>query len=701
MTYYLYSQWDTVQEAFNVHVDDVMDAMAEELAAHGDLMRALRNLAQRGMKGVRGSGFQGLGMITDLLKKRHTELLNRYTLDSILNEPRSHLDEIIQREKMALGIPEPTTDQIIDMPLTTPALVLPSLIHSKTILHTDQCSNIEQEDHLSPLTQGRQDSQQKKSLTFNQYKIFETLSTPRFCECLTILKDYMFSCPESQIKFDILVNDLRNQSICYLVGSIFARIIDLSKNEYENLKSLLRPINIMLDQQIWGEQSNYIDFLEEFADILASTIPQTREELVKHLTHQFAPMQSLLNSLSENLRSELETILICPFSDVQLTAELNKLRSNLDFLSPIERQIYHFSGTEVLQLDMAIQVITELQKIEELQERFSNLKRLDELNDNDAEALTHILGLEWRQEVDKMLILTTLIIQEGYAKQKGDGLILSLKAVRKIGYMLLRQISHRIKLHKNGAHASHRRGFSFEARNESKPYEFGDQFNLDIQQSMFNAIRRTGKTASIRMQLEDFVVFNPEQSGNCSTVLLLDTSRSMGSNGCFEAAKKVALALSSLIKIRYPRDNLHVVGFSEYANEIPYEDIPLTNWGSYYPGTNMHHALIVARRLLARHHDGFRQILMVTDGEPTAHLEQGIAYFNYPPTWRSIEQTLLEVHRCTKEKISINIFMMENDPYLIRFVQEVARINRGRYFLSSSNNLGLDIITDYIKMKER
>jgi uncharacterized protein with von Willebrand factor type A (vWA) domain len=216
-----------------------------------------------------------------------------------------------------------------------------------------------------------------------------------------------------------------------------------------------------------------------------------------------------------------------------------------------------------------------------------------------------------------------------------------------------------------------------------------------------NAVRRNGKGTPVRMVPEDFEVFRTENLNQCSTVLMLDQSRSMGLNGCFEAAKKVALALHSLIKMQYPRDRLYVIGFSEYAHELQHEDIPSSSWGSYYPGTNMQHALVIARRLLSQQRYGTRQVLMITDGEPTAHLEQGIAYFNYPPTWRTIEQTLLEVKRCTKEGIIINTFMMEQDPYLMRFVQEITKINRGRAFYSSPGHLGEYIVTDYINNKRR
>jgi uncharacterized protein with von Willebrand factor type A (vWA) domain len=265
----------------------------------------------------------------------------------------------------------------------------------------------------------------------------------------------------------------------------------------------------------------------------------------------------------------------------------------------------------------------------------------------------------------------------------------------------LQDIFNRLKLGRHGGHRVDRRGLGIEATHDTKPYEYGDHFNLDLQQSVMNSVRRQGKGTPVRMRPEDFEIFQNENLNQCSTVLMLDQSRSMGLNGCFEAAKKVAMALHSLIKTQYPRDNLYIIGFSEYAHELRHEDIPTSTWGSYYPGTNMHHALMIARRLLGKQRYGQRQVLMITDGEPTAHLEQGLAYFNYPPSWRTIEQTLLEVKRCTKEGIIINTFMMEQDPYLMRFVQEVTRLNQGRAFFSSPHHLGEYIVTDYINNKQR
>jgi uncharacterized protein with von Willebrand factor type A (vWA) domain len=389
------------------------------------------------------------------------------------------------------------------------------------------------------------------------------------------------------------------------------------------------------------------------------------------------------------------------FNDEALAAELAELQANLDFLSADERQSYEFSGTEGVPLEQAMRLMDELQKVDKLQEQLANVGRQGSLEDVDAEALAQILGPEGQRELEKLRELERRLEEAGYLRRKGERLELTPKGIRKIGLKALQDIFNRLQIGRQGGHRTDRRGVGIEATHDTKPYEYGDHFNLNLQQTVMNAVRRQGPGTPVRVRQEDFEVYQNENLNQCSTVLMLDQSRSMGLNGCFEAAKKVAMALHSLIKMQYPRDHLYIIGFSEMAQELRHEDIPTATWGSYYPGTNMHHALMIARRLLSRHRYGQRQVLMITDGEPTAHLEQGMPYFNYPPSLRTIEQTLLEVKRCTKEGVIINTFMMEQDPYLMRFVQEVTRINRGRAFFSSPGHLGEYIVTDYINNKRR
>ena len=178
-------------------------------------------------------------------------------------------------------------------------------------------------------------------------------------------------------------------------------------------------------------------------------------------------------------------------------------------------------------------------------------------------------------------------------------------------------------------------------------------------------------------------------------------SRSMILRGCFRAAKKVALALNSLIKGQFPRDNLYIVGFSYYAKELKPESLPQLTWNEWVYGTNMQHGFMLSRQLLARHKGGNRQIIVITDGEPTAHFENGRVEFSYPPTWRTFQETLKEVQRCAREQITVNTFMLERSYSLMSFVEQMTKINRGRAFLSTPDRLGEYILVDYVKQKRR
>ena len=222
-----------------------------------------------------------------------------------------------------------------------------------------------------------------------------------------------------------------------------------------------------------------------------------------------------------------------------------------------------------------------------------------------------------------------------------------------------------LKRDRIGGHAIQRRGAGGDQTDETKAYEFGDPFLLDLKETVMNALERTGPGTPIRLAPNDFEVYRTELRTQAATVVMLDMSRSMLNNGYFLPAKKVALALSALIRGQFPRDALYIVGFSLYARKFTAEQLPTLSWSEWNIGTNMHAGFALSRQLLARHKGGNKQILMVTDGEPTAHLEGGVADFNYPPTERTLRETLKEVERCTRERITINTFMLEQSPWLV------------------------------------
>jgi uncharacterized protein with von Willebrand factor type A (vWA) domain len=216
-----------------------------------------------------------------------------------------------------------------------------------------------------------------------------------------------------------------------------------------------------------------------------------------------------------------------------------------------------------------------------------------------------------------------------------------------------------------------------------------------------NAVQREGQGTPLNIIPSDFEVYRTEYSTRSSTVLMIDMSRSMFYSDSFTSAKRIALALDSLIRSKYPRDTLELIGFSRIAEPLKQVDLPTLRWNEYEQGTNMQHGFQLARQMLGRHKGANRQIIIITDGEPTAHIENGQVYFNWPPMPRTFQETLREVVRCTRDGIKINTFMLERTPMMIEFVNDLMRINGGRVFYATPDRLGEYILVDYVANKRR
>jgi uncharacterized protein with von Willebrand factor type A (vWA) domain len=281
------------------------------------------------------------------------------------------------------------------------------------------------------------------------------------------------------------------------------------------------------------------------------------------------------------------------------------------------------------------------------------------------------------------------------------GLELTARGVRRIGQKALRDLYARLKRDRFGDHPISVRGFGSEHSDETKAYEFGDAFNLQVEQTLMNALRREGPGRPVGLQIDDFEVYRSELAATCATVLMIDMSRSMPLRGYFYAAKKVALALDALIRSQFPRDHLSVIAFSEYARPIPPSQLAELSYNEYVYGTNIQHGLMLARQYLNRRQDANKQVIIITDGEPTAHMEGGKAQFFYPPMPETFQRTLLEVQRCTRDHIVINTFMLDNDYHLVSFVKQMTKLNGGRAFFTSADRLGDYILLDYVDRKFR
>jgi uncharacterized protein with von Willebrand factor type A (vWA) domain len=317
----------------------------------------------------------------------------------------------------------------------------------------------------------------------------------------------------------------------------------------------------------------------------------------------------------------------------------------------------------------------------------------------DLDQARELLGDDAARSLEELARLAKMLEEAGLIEQREGRMELTPKGIRRIGQRALGDLFRRLLQDRQGRHEIERSGAGNEMAHDHKPYEFGDPFHLDVNQTIRNAIWRQGTGTPVRLLPDDFEIERTEQLTRSSTVLMLDVSLSMEMRGRFLAAKKVAMALHALISTQFPRDYLGMVSFGRVAREVKPERLPEATWDFEW-GTNMQHALLLARRMLGPH-GGRKQIIMITDGEPTAHIEGGEAWFDYPPSPRTIEMTLREVQRCTKDDIRINTFMLEDNFYLREFVERMMRMNRGRAFFTTPETLGDYVLVDFLEQKRQ
>ena len=360
-----------------------------------------------------------------------------------------------------------------------------------------------------------------------------------------------------------------------------------------------------------------------------------------------------------------------------------------------------------MSLDGALAQIARLQAMERLEDALTDVDGPGDLADIDRDQVRELMGDDAVRDLDALDDLARRLEEAGYLTRDGDRLELTPRGSRKIGQKVLDDLFARLQRDAFGGHRVDRGGRGGEREETTKPFEFGDPFHLDLRGTLTNALAREENAPArrgargVRLTADDFEVYRTEQMTRTATVLLVDMSRSMLLRGCFLAAKKVAVALDTLIRTQYPRDHLSVIGFAYYAREIRPGALAELSWHGYEYGTNLQHGLLLARRILAREASANKEIVVITDGEPTAHFEGGQVEFSYPPTRRTITETLREVQRCTKEGITINTFMLERSRALAEFVAHMTKLNRGRAFYATPERLGEYVLVDFVGRRSK
>ena len=641
-----YSRWDGSQQLADLDADDLLGAMSDDLMSDGDLRNALRRMLQRGLQNPSMPGLQNL---MDRLRKRRQEQLDRYDLGSALEDIKKKLDEVISTERKGIERQVPNA--------------------------SERAKKLEPLDQLPPDPAGR----------------------------IKQLQDYNFTDPEAERLFQELMKQLQQQMLQPFMQNMKQSLQNMSADDLKRMRGMLRDLNQMLRQRAEGDEPDFEAFKQKWGQNFPGV--ESLDELLEQLGRQAGQLQSLLDSMSPGQRRQLQEMMSSLFmKDERLEAEMAQLAMHLDQLGLTEefRRRYDFRGDDDLSMQEAMKLMDELQKMEELERQLRRVQSPDDLNKIDPIDVEKLLGEESAQDLERLKELTKKLEEAGYLERKGDRLELTARAIRKLGDKALKDIFATLKRDRFGRHQIERRGAGGDPTDEAKRYEFGDPFLLDLKKTLMNAVERNGAGTPIRLSPDDFEVLRTELSTQASTVVMLDMSRSMINNGYFLPAKKVALALTSLIRGQFPRDNLYILGFSLYAKKFKAEDLPKLTWSEWNIGTNMHHGFQVSRQLLGRQKGGNKQIIMITDGEPTAHMmANGEADFSYPPTRETFVETLKEVQRCTREGITINTFMLEQSQMLTQFIDQLTRINKGRAFFASPDRLGEYILVDYVRNKRR
>ncbi|HEY3060833.1 MAG TPA: VWA domain-containing protein [Chloroflexota bacterium] len=662
-----YSLWDGSQHVLDLDAESLLEAMSDDLLEEGDLWRALQRLFRQGAQNQDGQKMPGLQDLLQQLRQRRQQQLQRSNLGDTLKDIREKLEQIENTERQGID------NKVKDGQDKAQRGEIPEQLQ-KTMERMAQ-EHLEQLDQLPEDVPGE----------------------------IQGLQNYDFMDPNARQMFQELMEQLRQQIMQQQFQGMQQALQSMTPEDLRTVREMLQDLNQMLEERARGGDPDFPAFMDKWGQFFPGV--KSLDELLEQLQQRQAQMQSMLDSMSAEQRRELMQMMQSLIQDPNLRNQLAMLAANLEELRPMDdlRRRYPFRGEDSINLEQAMQVMQDLQEMDRLERQMREAIDTADPNGVDRELLEKQLGEDAADQLDQLERITKLLEEAGLVERKGDQLELTPRAIRKIGQKALRDIFQHLARDRFGNHETDRRGRGGDRSDDTKAYEFGDPFMLDLRGTLQNSLVRGGVGTPVKLAPSDFEVYRTEQMNQASTVLLLDLSRSMIYRGCFLAAKKVALALHSLIKSQFPRDNLYLVTFSLYARQIQPQQLTALRWSEWEYGTNLQDGLMHARKLLARHKGGTRQIVVITDGEPTAYWEPGHStpVFSYPPTPRTLQQTLLEVGRCTREGLRINTFMLERSYGLMRFVDDITRINRGRAFFADPERLGDYILVDYLQSKSK
>lgn len=657
---FTYSRWDGTQRGFEFDAQILIDELTDDLIHHGDVNAALRRMMQDGIRNGRGEQLMGLREMLQKLRQKRAEIKERGDLQGVYQEIADELNDIIDEERHAIA------------------------------------------DILRDAEKSQDERRREIAGKSAEEKNFRLDMLPKdLAGKIGELEHYDFQSEQAQRRFEALLEKLRNQLMQQYLDQASSAVEQMTPEMIGRTKDMLAALNEMLDRKQRGQDPEFEIFMERFGDFFPEN-PQSLDELLEIMAKRMANAQAMLNSMTPEQREQMRQLSEKLLQDMDLRWQMTELAERLQGMFPQlgwgSKQ--EFTGQDPMGFGQAMNSMQELGDLDELENLMRNASSPSALAEADLDRVADLLGDDMAKSLQKMAEVTQKLKDAGLIEQTEGRLEMTPRGLRKIGEKALRDVFGSLEKDRLGQHQVERIGVGHERTYETKGYEYGDPFQLEIQRTLRNALRRQGGAKPLKLSPEDFEIEQTEHLTRSSTVLMLDLSLSMPMRDYFLPAKKVAMALHSLMSSQFPRDYLGIVGFSETARALKPHQLPEVSWDFVY-GTNMQHGFMLAREMLARQ-SGTKQIIMITDGEPTAHISgSGEVFFNYPPVRETIESTLREVMRATREGIRINTFMLDDSRALQSFIEQLTAINKGRAFFSSPESLGEYVLVDFIEHRRQ
>ena len=641
----------------DLDVEHMLEMLGDDYMESGDLDEAMDRLLREGFTTPDGERIEGLRELLEQTRQRRRELEQQADPDGELQRYRDWLDEIEQIE----------ADELEELLLEAQA-------------------------------SGDQRREEVTRELVDQRRMQRELMSDRLGDRLGECREYDFVSSEAREQFEQLLSELESDVLNTYFQQSKEMLGHPDSAELARMRDMMDALSTMIEQDRRGEDLDptFDEFMAQFGDYFPGA--ETLEDVVRAMAERAAAAEAMFNSLSAEQQGELRALFAQMMENMELNFSMNRLVSNLRMATPdIDwNRAHRLRGDQAGPFSQAADVAEQLGQLKGLEEFLGRANAAQGLPEVDVEAVRRNLGDDAARHVERLQRALRALKDQGFIDRDGNRTVLTPRGIRSIGQQALKDLFAQLRSTPTlGTHREATVSRGGDREETSKPWQPGEPFALHLPRTLRNAVLRQGPGTPVKLHPDDFEVEEYEATRRSATVFAIDLSLSMAMRGNLVPAKKMVLALTSLIRSKFPRDFVAVVGFGETAQELKIDDVPgLTI--DYNYGTNLQHALALSRHLL-RNERGERQIVVVTDGEPTAHLlDNGEPFFSWPPVRETLEKTMAEVLRCTKANITINTFALDIERSQFPFVEQIAKVNGGRLFYTDVDELGSYVLDDFV-----